>query len=295
MRVLASIQRAWIAIVARRYKPTHVYVSHPKLFVLLPAGVRRSSTIVYDCMDDAVAMAPPSARPTILAYERALADAATSILVSSGALLARLETRHGPDVTDKVTLVQNGVELRSSRLAPTHYARGTREPIVGYAGTVARWFDFDALLEAMDVCPEIRVRIVGPRTGDEPRHDRIEYRRPVSHEELPTHLADCQALIMPFKRDEIVTAVNPVKLYEYLLYGVPVISARYGEIEDQFGEFVETYDTAAELTELFRKLADGELTARGDAAAVEEFVEASTWAVRWQAVARATERAAVRS
>ena len=290
-RLLDSVQRAWIWLIARHFRPTHVYVSHPKLFVLLPAEVKERTMIVYDCMDDAVAMAAPSSRLVILDYERELIEAAERVIVSSSALMSRLESRFGDAVTAKARLVQNGVHLPATGLAQGRRVSGKRHPVtVGYAGTVAAWFDFESVLRALDACPDVRMRIIGPRTGSEPTHDCIDYREAVSHEELRAHLVDCDALIMPFKRDEIVTAVNPVKLYEYLTYGVPIIATRYEEIEDEFGAFIEMYDTQSELTELFCKLIDGQLTSRGEPSAIERFVEASTWTERWQAVERASDR-----
>jgi teichuronic acid biosynthesis glycosyltransferase TuaH len=284
-RIFAGLQRIWLGLMTRRFNPTHVYVSHPKVFRTLPRGVRRRGVIVYDCMDDAIAMAAPGAQASLLELERELVEAADLVVVSSAVLLARLESRYGSELADNVHLVRNGLRPPSAGLAfpPPSRPQPTRV-VVGYTGTVARWFDFDSVLYALDACSEVSMRVIGPRTGTEPGHARIEYVAPVAHDELPGLLHDCDALIMPFKPDAIVTAVNPVKLYEYLTYGVPVIAARYGEVEEQFGRFVEMYDSPEGLADLFRALSAGRLQVRGDREQLQEFITASTWENRWHAV-----------
>ena len=47
-------------------------------------------------------------------------------------------------------------------------------------------------------------------------------------------------LVMPFKLDDLVQAVNPVKLYEYVYSHKPAIAIHYAETE-QFEQFVHLY------------------------------------------------------
>jgi hypothetical protein len=91
---------------------------------------------------------------------------------------------------------------------------------------------------------------------------------------------------MPFEPGPVVAAVNPVKLYEYLQYGVPVIARRYAEIEREFGEFVEYYDSTRDLVRLFRHVAEGRLRGCSDAEGLAEFLDSATWSRRWSEIAR---------
>jgi teichuronic acid biosynthesis glycosyltransferase TuaH len=291
-RPMLFAQRAWLGMRTMRFRPTHVYVSHPKLVATLPRRVRRTATLVYDCMDDAVAMAPARQQAAMLRQEEEITSAAQVVITSSRVLSDRLADRFGADVRLKTVLVQNGLHI--PRIADTLSNDADRssmrtEAIVGYAGTVARWFDFESVTAALDACPRVRLRVVGPRTGLEPVHERIDYLPPVNHSELPRILSACDALIMPFKHDPIVTAVNPVKLYEYLAYGLPIIAFRYGEIEADFRDFVEFYSTADELIGILRALEAGHLKPKGGTAERRAFMGASTWPERWEQVWRAKE------
>ena len=54
------------------------------------------------------------------------------------------------------------------------------------------------------------------------------------------------ALVMPFVVNELIRSVNPVKLYEYIYSGKPVIAARYEETE-KFGDFVYLYKDSSDF------------------------------------------------
>ena len=289
-RLMLCCQQAWIAAATLCFRPTHVYISHPKVFGALPRMVSRRAAIVYDCMDDAVAMASVGQREAILEQERELVSAADLVVASSRVLVARLLQRFGVAVEGKLRLVQNGVNTAQfvSAREPKR-ARTGSDVVIGYTGTVARWFDFDSVIAALEMCEGASIRVIGPRTGLEPDHERIQYVPPVNHDELPALLSDCSALIMPFKADPLVSAVNPVKLYEYLQYGVPVIASRYDEIESEFGEFVEFYETPNDLAELFQRLLVGKLRTRAKPAAVEAFLRESSWSRRWRQVRESEE------
>ena len=274
-----------MTIVWSLFRPTHVYVSHPALYDVLPRRSTVRQTLVYDCMDDAVAMAPAERRPALLERERMLLRRAHRVVVSSGVLATRLRARYGPLVESKLRFVPNGIDARRG-MAPQRPAQmgHVGEPVVGYAGTVGEWFDFGTVLAALGRCPAISLQVIGPRSGREPHHDRIQYHVPVDHEALPSMLSQCDALIMPFTVDDVVAAVNPVKLYEYLQYGVPVIVRRYEEIEQEFGMFVHFYESSQDLSLLFERLQEGCLPARAEAKTVAAFLETASWTRRWAAI-----------
>lgn len=287
MRLVAMLNRAWVRTRVRSLRPTHVYISHPKLYAMIPRSIARNAKLFYDCMDDAVAMGSPEAKATLRDEEGQLVDAAQCVVVSSRSLALRLSERWGRAAKEKLVVVENGLPGASLR-RPIHRLPGTSAHVtVGYAGTVARWFDFENVTAALNACPDVYLRIVGPRSGNEPRHAQIEYLAPVDHDRLPAILGCCDALIMPFRVDEIVTAVNPVKLYEYLTYGVPVISCRYQEVDAHFGRFVDAYVTADDLARLFGDLARGNLRPKAEWSDLQKFLTDARWDRRWAQIRRA--------
>ena len=59
----------------------------------------------------------------------------------------------------------------------------------------------------------------------------IEFRDAVPYVEIPPILATFDVALLPFKRNLLTEAVNPVKVYEYLAAGKPVASVALPELE----------------------------------------------------------------
>ncbi|MGB4752417.1 MAG: glycosyltransferase, partial [Fervidobacterium sp.] len=73
------------------------------------------------------------------------------------------------------------------------------------------------------------------------------------YEIIPTILSKVDISIMPFRKNQLVKTVNPVKIYESLAMGKPVIATRYEETE-KFGDLIFTYDSAEEFESILSKL-----------------------------------------
>ena len=93
----------------------------------------------------------------------------------------------------------------------------------------------------------------------------------IPYAELPARMAAFDVAVIPFVKIPLTLATNPLKLYEYLALGVPIVSTRLPEIEP-FGELVYLSDSAEEFArslELAAAERDPELRARRKAAAAE--------------------------
>jgi len=277
------LQRGWISHAARHFNPDLIWLTYPSLVDFLPRELL-SLPIVYDCMDDALAFKGGNSRTELLAqFEAQLVNTSAEILCSSAHLGEVLVGRYG-DIRQKLHLVRNGI---SSRLLGNCVSNAEREKSprangrfkIAYIGTIAEWFDFDTLLECLGERPEIEFHLVGPvAVARLPRHDRLHYHPPVSHDGLREYAGQFDAYVMPFQICPLIEAVDPVKLYEYLAFGKEVISVRYREIE-RFGEFVHFYSTKAEFSRLIDDLIKGTLR-RKNTPGCRAFLEQNTWRVR---------------
>ena len=63
---------------------------------------------------------------------------------------------------------------------------------------------------------------------------------------LPTYLKAFDVAVIPFKINDLTTGVNPVKLYEYLAAGKPVVSSKLPEVLP-FAPAVKLASTPAEF------------------------------------------------
>jgi hypothetical protein len=54
--------------------------------------------------------------------------------------------------------------------------------------------------------------------------------------------------LIPFLRNGLTLAANPIKLYEYFSYGLPVVSSRLPEVE-MFGDLVYVADSPEDFAD----------------------------------------------
>jgi len=287
------IHHGWVSHAARRLHPDMVWLTYPSLLDFLPRELR-ALPIVYDCMDDALGFPVGHARTTLLSQlEGQLVKSSVAVLCSSAHLGEVLTGRYN-GIEQKLHLVRNGISaslLANCLSAPAHEPAQRRAGRlkIAYIGTIAEWFDFDTLLDCLAEKANIEFHLVGPlASANPPKHDRLHYHHPISHDILREYAAQFDAYAMPFKMCPLVESVDPVKLYEYLAFGKEVISIRYREIE-RFDEFVHFYSTKSEFVRLIDRLATGMLPHK-NTPACSAFLEQNTWEVRLDCISDLLER-----
>lgn len=162
--------------------------------------------------------------------ERALARADVIFAVAGG-VRERLAQRH-----DNVVLLPNGVEYE-------HFSAPTPEPAdlavlphprVLYVGAIEYWFDVERVTAAARALPEASFVLIGPANIDVSALaalPNVHLLGPRPYATLPGYLQHCDVAIAPFVRDELVDSVHPIKVYEYLAAGLPVVASRWTELE----------------------------------------------------------------
>ena len=164
-------------------------------------------------------------------------------------------------------------------------------PLVAYVGGVA-WADgFDTLVEAMAIvrtrCPEARLVAVGPSPSPERRASLPEYveLHRTGRDGLVELLRDARLCVIPRPITEYTNFVIPIKLWDYLSYGKPVVATAATEtarILETSGAGLTTPDTAEGLAEGLLKLLLDQDLARRLAANARAFACSpdSTWDAR---------------
>lgn len=204
--------------------------------------------VVYDCMDEWADF--PAIGPELLALEERLVARAELVTVTA----AQLEQKW-KDRARRCLLVRNGVDFAffSRECAPNDLLAGMQRPIVGYYGALAEWVDLELVAAVARAHPEWSFVLVGDvfvkdLAGlDALPNVTMTGRRPYA--EMPKYLYHFDVCLIPFKLNDVTHAVDPVKFYEYISAGKPVVSVPLKEMEGYreyayFAEGVEAFGAA---------------------------------------------------
>ncbi len=180
--------------------------------------------VLYDCMDHHAGFATHTGATS--ADERALFAGADLVTISS----AQLE-QEARQHTSKLQLVRNGCEYE--HFANARGVRGPR-PVIGFYGAIADWFDGDLVADLAERRPDWDFLLVGSTDmGDVSRLEKLpNVRLPGEkpYAEIPAWLAKIDVTLLPFKRTPLTEATNPVKAYEILASGKPLVSVPLPEM-----------------------------------------------------------------
>jgi glycosyltransferase involved in cell wall biosynthesis len=185
----------------------------------LPAMLRHEAGVAGPILE-------PVARRTLAAMLRR----ASLVTTPSREMLPRL----GP----RAVLVPNGVDPAEIRAARRAASPGTGTFQIGFLGSFEYFIDFELVLGLAARMPDVRFLLIGGGRRSREVRGRIERLRlpnvdltgPLAHGEALARLAGCNLSLCPFTRDAVGHGASPLKLFESLALGVPVLATRTREI-----------------------------------------------------------------
>jgi polysaccharide pyruvyl transferase CsaB len=245
---------------------------HPGFFETLSAAGSAGWITVYDVLDDwdefhRVGQAIWYDEP----FERHLIGATDAVFAINEFLADRIRELGG-SLTE---VVGNGLKpgLEVVR-EPRPLERG--EVTVGYFGYLAgAWFDWELIAAAARLRPSWRFYLIGygglPEGVDLPASVALLGKQPQG--DLAAYAANWDVALIPFKPDRLAAGADPIKTYEYLAMGLPVVAT--GVYPPAGGEtFVRRVEGAEAFVREIEQAAQG---GREEAAARRVFAASCTW------------------
>ncbi len=240
---------------------------YPRYLELIEA--LEPSTVVYDCMDNYVAMfsrkndpAHASAFEALQLQEWALLRRADIVFYGARALMDerpayRAKSHHFPTGVDVKHFARAARAGRS--IAPEIHA--IRKPILGYWGAVDNRIDFELLTHAATACPGWSFVLLGPLVtlrrqaiDDFLRLPNVHWLGAKRYQDIPDYAQAFDICLLPFKVTNEGRYLNPTKTLEYLATGKPVLSTRIPDVERFYADTVAITGTHEEFVESARRL-----------------------------------------
>lgn len=195
-------------------------------FVAAYSPMEWARSVTYYAWDDWSGYPPQ--RKWWDAYESAYAEIRRNgrgVCAVSSPLLDRVAPT-GPGA-----VVPNGIEAdlwRPQATAPGWMADLPR-PILLYTGSIDSRLDMDLLAAAAGAVPEGTVLIIGHVTEPDAvaslaSVENVVVHAPVDHGSVPSVVAGCDVGLVPHRRTRLTESMSPLKLYEFLAGGLPVVA-----------------------------------------------------------------------
>ena len=205
-------------------------------------GKLDESVAVYHCVDDWPALLPMAGmgKPErICKDEKKLISRVDLVFRVSAQLLNYLKIPN-----TKVFDIPNGVDIdlfnpeRFSDESSQDDMKDIPRPIIGFSGSIGKWIDIELLIQVSKRFEKESLVIIGLNEKNPNIHKlqqlkNVHFLGMKSREEVPQYISGFDVCLMPFNRTEVGKGLLPLKMFEYLALGKPIV-ATSSEVLKQF-------------------------------------------------------------
>jgi ubiquinone/menaquinone biosynthesis C-methylase UbiE/glycosyltransferase involved in cell wall biosynthesis len=250
---------------------------------------------VYECVDELSAAKGLVRSKVVQELERRLLKKVDVVIVTHENLYQ--SKKH---LAREIYLIPNGAEVdhfRKASFPDTPVAQQMKSiphPIIGFLGSVQYWIDMDLLRFLALARPDWSFALIGP-IGRLAQIDKIRHlpnvyllgRKP--YDDLPSYLKGFDVCLNPYILDETAMNCSPLKLYEYLATGKPVVSVDMPEAR-KFDGLISVGHSYSEILHLLDEAIKSKRTDPGMAASRIDAVKEHSWDHRFAQLERALEQ-----
>ena len=251
-----------------------LWITDPRMMYL--SKIVKHKKLVYRCVDD---LSHFSGIPSnIVAAEKELVQTADIVFATANTLRDRLS-----EYRKDVYSLPNAVDFDffyNYETINKECSIDSLDNVILYVGTIGEWFDCEFVRYCAQRRPQYNFVLIGPGRTDTSRLvgvPNIYLMGPKPYEEVPLYMKRSKIGIIPFKKNNLVDAVNPLKLYEYFACGLPVVATKAYELE-KMSSPAKLYAEYDEALDLFDDLMDNTVDKR----MLYEYARENSWRKRYE-------------
>ncbi len=189
--------------------------------------------LCYDCSDDLRVFCKPKQYKYFTSLQKELVNKSDLVFISAQRLKSDIA-----DIRTDVPIenLPNGVDTemfieKGTNASTPAEMKELPHPIIGFVGAFYSWINSELIEKTAKAFPNCSVVLVGPLENNKiPRLPNIHFigRKPYSI--IPEYINAFDICIAPFRDDPLSEKVDPVKVYEYLSLGKPVVAINLPEL-----------------------------------------------------------------
>lgn len=229
----AANQRLLLAYVRRAlgrlgWNPDVVWTYWPNTGYLMDRlGARLA---VYHCIDDFAAAGYPFTSARTIADCEAAQCRGVQLVITRTPQLAAAKRLHNPNTHVVAGGVDTALFDPERPMAEPDEMRRIPRPRAGLVGTLDDRIDVDLLVHCARRLPHVAFVLAGPvrrhriRLGPLSLLPNVYLLPPRPHADVPALIASLDVCLIPYRVNRFTESVSPLKLYEYLAMGKPVVA-----------------------------------------------------------------------
>lgn len=227
-------------------------------------AIKNGDKILYEYIDEISEKISGKEIPKFVLdrHERLLKDEDNCVVIATATKLYNDVAKHRKK---NFKLVTNGVVYEHFRsiknIVPNEmkYVVEEGKPIIGYYGALASWFDYDLVKKLAEKRKDWNIVLIGwdydgslGHAGLD-KYDNIKVFGPVDYAHLPLYAQWFDISTIPFKINEVTKSTSPVKLFEYMALGKPIVTTAMPECK----KYDSVIIAKSELSDFVEKICVG--------------------------------------
>ncbi|MBO8129067.1 MAG: glycosyltransferase [Peptococcaceae bacterium] len=290
-RIVNKINQWWMArtikkaIKACKTETVDLYTFLPNAVDLLPYF--SFHRVIYDCVDDHAAFTGLINAGVVYQMEKELMAEADLSFATAKRLL---EDRK--DWSTHLYLIPNGAEYEhfaaeekeeKKKEVPADLA-GVPHPIAGFVGGISDWVDIPLLTNVAKKMKEVSFVLIGPVSTNVDALKQLPNVKLLGakpYRQLPRYIRQFDTCLIPFRINKLTESVNPIKLFEYLSAGKPVVSTPLPEVF-AYREVVEIAGDEEEMIQAINKTLEPKAREKENVQKRQQVGRENSWDARWQ-------------
>ena len=189
-----------------------------------------SELTVYHCIDPLIT--PYDLKHGFVSELQLVKESDTVICTSKALYLEKSK------INSHAYLLPNAADLSHSSKAldpalPVHHLLDNiPKPIIGYFGSIERRINYDLMFDVVKANPDKSFVFAGPAIKEHIpdwfyNTPNLYLTGQIPYSEMPQMVKGFDIAIIPFKKDEVSATIFPLKLFEYLGAGKPIITTDF--------------------------------------------------------------------
>ncbi len=259
-RFINKINQSKIARFVKKKMRLHGF-ENPVLWCYSPMsgdvmGKIPHKALVYDCVDRHAAYKGMINADVVNAMEKDLASSANQVFATASGLFDTLY-----EYNENTVMLPNGVNFEhfnsaaSGELSIPADIKDIPRPIIGFSGMLQECIDYAAIEEIAKTRPDWSVVLVGGTMPDVnldylKKYPNIHFLGMKKYADMPAYIASFDVCLNVFRSGELSKDVSPLKFFEYLASGKPVVSTPQPE---QVLGYSDSVYIAYETSEMVKK------------------------------------------